>query len=289
MLFLALALSAYMIQNFSNKTFSIKHGSRLATLQNEICVIGAMLVLLVCGYARLLPRLGMAMSVAYGIFYFLTIYFLLRAMAQGSLGICTIVCNMGNFIPVLFGVFVFHDEINVFTVIGIAFMIATLILSMPSSPKKTGTGYKWFIMALCSALCNGVLGIMKTYVAKELPGVSNGSFLFWSFLFASLTGALIIGSEVKRGLPVSVCFEKFGSKALLGLGAGFGTALANLFFMMALASGISSAILFPLNTSLLSVLLWLMSWLVFHDVKPNLKNVFALISCVIGVILINIK
>ncbi len=289
MLFFVLSLAAYMVQNYSNKTFSLKFGGKLAPIQNELCVIGAALVLLIAGYARPMPSIGFLFAGIYGVMYFLTIYFLLRAMSAGSLGLSTIICNMGNFLSVLFGVLVYNDPFNTFTVVGIVLMILAIIFSAPTSSKEKTSGFGWFIFAICSALSNGVLGSFKIHVTKSLPEVASGTFLFWSFLFASVVGLVIIALEVVRGLPLRECTASLGKKALVGLGAGFGTALGNLFFFLALASNISSAILFPLNTGSLSVLLFLMSWLIFRDVKPTWKNISALVICVLGVIFINIK
>ena len=291
MIFFVLSLAAYMIQNYSNKTFTLKFGGRLAPIQNELCVIGAALVLLVAGYARSMPQIAFLYAAIYGVFYFLTVFFLLRAFSAGPLGLCNIICNMGNFLSVFFGILVYKDPFNLFTVIGSVLMILAIILSAPASKEvgKKKNGYVWFIFAVGSAVCNGVLGSFKIHVTKSLPEVASGTFLFWAFVSASIVGLIIISFEVLRGLPVKECTARFGAKALIGLGSGFGTALGNLFFYLALASNISSAILFPLNTGSLSILCFLMSWLIFKDTKLTRRNVAALAVCILGIIFINIK
>ena len=289
MLFFILSLTAYMVQNFSNKTFSLKFGSRLAPIQNALCVLGAATVLATVGYAGAMPAIGFLFAGIYGVTYFATIYFLLCAVSAGSLGLSTIICNMGNLLSTVFGICAYQDPLNGFTVSGIFFMILAVICSAPTASTKARAGYAWFFFALGSAFCNGMLGSLKIHVTRSLPEVRSGTFLFWSFLFASVVGVIIIFSKILRGLPVRECTADLGKKTVIGLGAGFGTALGNLFFFLALSSNISSAILFPLNTGTLSVLLFLMSWLLFKDVKPSKKNFCALAVCVLGVILINIK
>ena len=289
MIFFVLSLMAYMLQNYSNKTFSLKFGRAEAPIQNELCVVGAALVLLVAGYARSMPSIAFLFAAIYGLMYFLTIYFLLLAVSGGSLGMSTIICNMGNIFSALFGILFYADPFGVFTVIGSVCMVLAVILSAPVSDKKKPQGRAWFFFALLSASTNGVLGSFKIHVTRTMPELHSGTFLFWSFLFASVFGFVIILLEVMRGLPVRKCVARLGTKALTGLGAGIGTALANLFFVLALASDVSSAILFPLNTGLLSVLLFLMSWLVFKDTKLTKRNVAALVICVLGAVFINIK
>ena len=291
MIFFVLSLAAYMLQNYSNKIFSLKFGARLTPLQNALCVIGAALVLLVAGYARPMPSIAFLYAGIYGIFYFMTVFFLLRAFSTGPLGLCNIICNMGNFLSVFFGILAFNDSFNLFTVIGSVFMILAIILSAPASNgagKKKG-GYVWFIFAVGSAVCNGVLGSFKILVTKSLPEVASGTFLFWAFVSASIVGMLIIGTEILRGLPIKECTARFGEKALVGFGAGVGTAFGNLLFYLALASNISSAILFPLNAGSLALLCFLMSWLIFKDTKLTKRNVAALVVCILGIIFINIK
>jgi drug/metabolite transporter (DMT)-like permease len=196
---------------------------------------------------------------------------------------------MGNIFSAVFGILFSADPFGVFTVIGSVCMVIAVILSAPTSDKKKPQGRAWFFFALLSACSNGVLGSLKIHVTRTMPDLQSGTFLFWSFLSASVFGFIIILLEVLRGLPVRKCVARVGTKALTGLGAGIGTALANLFFFLALASDISSAILFPLNTGLLSVLLFLLSWLVFKDTKLTKRNVAALVICILGAIFINIK
>ena len=289
MIFFVLSLAAYMLQNYANKTFSLKFGGRVAPVQNALCVFSAALVLLIAGYAKSMPQIAFLYAAIYGFFYFLTVFFLLLAVSGGSLGMSTIICNMGNIFSAVFAILFYADPFGVFTVIGSICMVLAVILSAPRSDKKKPTSRGWFFFALLSACSNGVLGSFKIHVTRTMPELHSGTFLFWSFLFASVVGILIIISAVIRGLPIKECTAKFGTKALTGFGAGLGTALANLFFFLALARGVSSAILFPLNTGLLSTLLFLMSWLVFKDTKLTKKNVAALIICVLGAIFINIK
>lgn len=290
MIFLVLSLAAYLVQNYANKIFAQKFGGRLAPIQNALCVMGAALVLLLAGYARSMPKIAFLYAGIYGTVYFLTVYFLLRAMSGGPLGLCNIICNMGNFLSMLFGVFAYSDPFNAFTVVGSVMMILATVFSAPSSGRSDGgRGFGWFIFAVGSALCNGVLGSFKIYITKSLPEVASGTFLFWAFVFASVVGVLIIGVEVLRGLPLGECTASLGKKALIGLGAGFGTALGNLFFYLALASKTSSVILIPLHCGSLSMLCFLMSLLVFRDTKLTKRNVAALVVCILGIIFINIK
>ena len=289
MFFFVLSLAAYMIQNYSNKTFSLKFGGKLAPIQNELCVIGAALVLLVAGYAKAMPSIAFLYAGIYGVFYFLTIFFLLLAVSDGSLGLSTIICNMGNIFSAVFGILFYADPFGIFTVIGSICMVLAVILSAPPSDKKKSSSRAWFFFALLSACSNGTLGSLKIHVTRTMPELHSGTFLFWSFLFASAVGMLIIAVGIIRGLPIKECTARFGTKLITGLGAGLGTALANLFFFLALASNISSAILFPLNTGLLSTLLFLMSWLVFKDTKLTKRTLAALVICVLGAIFINIK
>ena len=58
--------------------------------------------------------------------------------------------------------------------------------------------------------------------------------------------------------------------------------------MLALETGVSSAIVFPLNTGLLSLLLWLMSYWVFREVRFTAKNAGALLLCILGVTMMNL-
>lgn len=286
--FLFGSIGVYLIQNFSNKMFAKKHKGPLAILQNEMCVIFAVLSLLAVGSFRLIPFDCLTYTAIYGVVYFLTIYSLLRAMELGSLGMASLICNLGNMLGTLFGIFRFGDRYSFFTVIGILLMVGVVVLSAPISKQEKSKGVLWFVFALLSALGNGVLGSLKLYATRYFTDVSNGEFLLWSFLFASVTGAIILVAEMLKGTDYKVCFKTPVYTLLSGVSAGVGTAFGNLLFMVAIGTGLSSAIVFPVNSGVLSFLLFGMSWLVFKEVKPTVKNVIALCSCVLGMILIRL-
>lgn len=286
--FLFLSIAAYLIQNFSNKSFSRKFGKGLSAIQNTACVIFSAAILQLFGMGDTIYGVPLLLSALYGVLYFATIYSLQLSMGLGSLSMATILCNMGNMIGVVFGILAFGDPLGVFTVIGIACMILVVILSTPVTREEKTKGRAWFIFGLLSALGNGLLGSIKLYIAKEFPDVSSGTFLGWAFTFSAAIGLCIVFSEIRRGMP----FRKWRSHPVLalgcGAGAGLGTAFGNLFFMLALSSGVSSAILFPLNTGLLSFLLFLMSLLIFKEEKFTLRRILALLLCIGGLILIRL-
>ena len=286
--FLFLSIGAYLVQNLSNKSFSRKFGSNLSILQNTMCVLFSALILWICGLGNTIHGVPLLLSALYGILYFATIYFLQMAMGLGSLGMATILCNMGNMIGVVFGILFFGDTFTVFTVIGIILMILVVILSAPIAKDENARGHTWFIFGLLSAAGNGTLGCIKLYVTREFHEISSGTFLVWAFTFAGAVGLLLVLIEAKRGMNLRPYMQKPVPILGFGAGAGFGTAFGNLFFMQALASGVSSAILFPVNTGVLSFLLFLMSLLIFKEEKFTLRRSLALLFCIGGIILIRL-
>ncbi len=286
--FLFLSIASYLIQNFSNKSFSRTFGKSLSAIQNAACVIFSAVILQLFGAGNEIRGVPFLLSVLYGILYFATVYSLQLSMSLGSLSMATILCNMGNMIGVVFGILAFGDPFNVLTVVGILCMILVVILSAPITKEEKTKGNAWFVFGLLSALGNGLLGSVKLYVAKEYPSVSSGAFLGWSFTFAAVVGLAVVLFEIRRGLPFRQWLSHPALALGCGVGAGFGTAFGNLFFMLAIASGVSSAILFPLNTGLLSFSLFLMSLLLFKEEKFTLRRFLALLFCIGGLILIRL-
>lgn len=80
-----------------------------------------------------------------------------------------------------------------------------------------------------------------------------------------------------------------GGVALCGILAGTGTAGANLFQMEAIKSGLSSAVVYPLTAGFLVVALWIVSFIVYKEVKPKITNILAIILCLGAIVLSNIK
>ena len=282
MLNLILSTLSYGVQSGVNKYFSTRYSGRKSLLQSEQCVIFATILLALFGNVQ--PIGGcIGYAAVYGAVYFGTLLSLIRAMALGTVGFAVIIGSMGHLLASLYGVLIFHDSWNFYTIAGIAAMIAVLILSAPSVQNDGHSDRRWYFFALLGALGNATLSILKKTMTAEYPEMRSTTFLCWGFLFAAIVGALLL---IPLRREVVECYRTPLFTLGCGLFAGAGTAFGNLFLMLALADGLSTAIVFPVNVGMVSLLLWAISWLVYREVQPNRKTIAALVCCLLGVVLI---
>lgn len=279
---IALSLFFYMIQNAANKRFAVICPS--TPFYNVMCIFFAFAGLAVIGFLKAVPTGVFLLSAAYGLVYFISIYLLVYAMKKGPLSLTTLVFNLGNTIACLYGIIAYKEPLTGFTVLGICFMTAVTFLCMPKAEKGEKSKKGWFIPSLAGAVGNGILGCIKKSMTASFPNIGSGEFLAWAFIFGAFIGGIycaVIYFKTPSALP------KISLRgAMCAVLSGAGTAGGNLFFMKALQSGLSSAIAFPLHTGLLTLLLWIMSLLLFRDVKFRLRYAAAIFSCIAGMILI---
>ena len=288
MIFFILSILSYWLQNFANKKFSSLSTDRSAgtsLVQNAICCLCASILLFITGGFKPLTVETVLMAALFGIAYLGTVFMLLCAFMRGTVGLSTLMCNIGMFIASFYGMLRFGDSFTPFIAAGYVCMLLAVILATPSRKSDDRGGTVWFLFALGSGLCNGIVASVK----REAVGASSDSiqsFLALGFLFAGIFAAAFAFS-LKKNRAHALPVIKRPSAVLFGVLAGAGTAFANLFQMQALTQ-LPSTIVYPLTSGILVVSLWLASLLIYKETKAKLRNVISVILCVAAIILANI-
>lgn len=296
MIFLVLSLLLYLLQNIGNKEFSRRYGkasdddgSAVSLFQNGMCVFFSAVVLALSGGAKAVPAAVIPAIVLFGIFYLLTVFCLLKAMRLGSLGGSTLLCNLGMFVSSVFSIFAFNDIFNFYIGFGMLLFAAAIFLCSLNG-SDGGFNKKWLFFALSSGFLNGAVAIVKRYAVELSSELDMKSFLFWGFLCSAVFFVVIFAfQKSKKVIIAKVVKPNLGGVALCGILAGIGTAGANLFQMEAIKSGLSSAVVYPLTAGFLVVALWIVSFVVYKEVKPKITNILAIILCLGAIVLSNIK
>ncbi len=288
MVFFLLSYFSYIMQNFSNKAFNKKletvtNGALL--VQNGGGTLVATLVLFLIGNFEFLSPKIMLFAVFYGILYLLAIFFLLIAFTTGSVGGSSLLCNTGMFIAAIYGIIVFNDKFTLYIGISVVLMFLSIVFLTSNNKGEKRFNFRWLVFGLSSGVCNACLGIIKRIVVSQYPdNIQN--FLAWGYLFATITAfSFIVISKQRR--KDSVVLLKKPKMLIYSVFTGLGNAGGSGFQMKALLT-VSSAIIYPLTSCLLSVSLWLASLLIYKETKLTLKNVLAIVFCVMAIILMNI-
>lgn len=285
MLYFALSMISYTIQNLSNK----EYGRRCpggSFIQNGVCVFLSALLLLFAGGAGFMSVELMLLAGLFGVLYLTTIFLLVRSFSLGSLGATMMICNIGMFISSIYGVLAFGDELRLGTALGALYMLAAVILCTPRGDNKKA-GMKWFICALGAGVANGAVSSVKGSAVRLFPDCSANIFLMWGFAFSALIFAVItiFRKPVREGIKENI--EKALIPAIIcGIGGAVGTIGGNLFQMKALEQ-LSSVIVYPFTAGITVIMSWLISLIVYREVKLKLSNIAALLCCLTAIALIN--
>lgn len=289
MIFFTFSILMYLVQNISNKHFSLNapnNSTGVSLVQNGICTLSSAIILILFNGIEFMSAGLTLLALLFGITYLSTIFLLIKAFTLGSMGNSTLLCNIGMFISAIYGIVKFKDDFSAFILIGGICMLLAVVMSVPRDNNPKSCGKVWFMFALLSGVSNGVTASVKREAVALCPDNPH-TFLTWGFLFAAIISFIILSAN-------KVCRNQgrmvLGSKALIccGIGAGIGTAGANLFQMLAVKT-VSSAIIFPFTAGFLVVSLWLLSLLVYKETKLKLRNILSVILCLMAIILINIK
>lgn len=288
MIFFVLSILSYLVQDFSNKGYCLRvkkssFGSSL--VQNAICCFCSFFALLLTGSVGALPLSLLPLAVLFGISFLSTVFLLLCAFMHGTVGLSTLICNIGSFVAAFYGVVRFGDRFTVFIACGYVCMLAAVILCTPRTDRGEKGGMTWFLLALGSGISNGVVASVKRE-AVALAADDIQSFLAFGFLFAGVFASVfVLVSRQNRALACEVL--RAPKTVLCGVLAGAGGALANLFQMLSLKS-VPSTVVYPLTAGLLVVILWLASVFVYRESRCKMRNVIAVVCCLLAILFSNL-
>lgn len=283
MVYFILSILAYLVQDFSNKSFCLKVGKTsfgTALIQKAVCCICSSLTLVVSGGVVMLKPSDMLLAALFGLSFLGTVFLLLCAYMHGTVGLSTLICNIGSFVATFYGIIRFDDEFTLFIAAGYICMLLAVILSSPIGEGERG-GMKWFLLALGSGISNGIVASVKRE-AVAIIADDIQSFLAFGFLFAGLIAAVFAFSTKKYRQDVR-CVVRSPRLMLCGVFAGVAGVHANLFQMKSLVT-LPSTIVYPLTSGLLVVILWLASVFIYKESRIKPRNIVTIILCLLAIL-----
>ena len=180
----------------------------------------------------------LAFGVAFGVWHVLTTVMLVHALSVGPLALVNLLVSCSMVIPVFSGALIWGEAVAVPQWVGVALMVAALVLCADVFGKKSGgTGRRWMPACLCASAMTGALGVMqKTYQTSAHSG-EMAAFLAVSFV-VSAAGALLAWRIFQRrgARPAGVLLFTRG------------------FLPFALGAGVLAGVLNHLNLFLIGVL-----------------------------------
>lgn len=217
-------------------------------------------------------------ALMYQVFYTL-------ALRSGPVSLTVMLCNLNIFLPVCFCIIVYHDTIYVTHLIGIVFMILTLVFSRSSKSgeEEKKASAKWIVFLVLAFLATGLgTTIQRYFVVSVCEGDSGASVTYLLVLYIvgallSLPVFLVLKGKEEEKAPVKW-------KPFLVYGALTGIVLAVFQRLnMYVTSVADGTFMLPTYSGLQTVMMTLLGVIIFRDKlsKRQLLGVAFGIACVI--------
>lgn len=159
--------------------------ARDAYLFNFVGGFGALAFLLCNGVEFSISSYSMILAVIFAFATAFTQFFLLMAMATGSMSYSVLISYLGLIVPTIYSIAIGAQSVKVYQIVGLLLMLLTLYLGVGAKGKAKIT-LKWLLYAFGSFVALGVVGMVQfLHQSSAYKGEING-FLIWSFILMTV-------------------------------------------------------------------------------------------------------
>lgn len=255
----------------------------------QVCYIGigGIIYLILAGGAFPSGSAAWLLGLAFGICLAVAGIGTFQSYTTGPMSLTSIVISCNVVLPILVGCFAYQEALRLPHLVGIALLIVTFILSgLGSKGAQREIKPIWYLMLLLGFLGNGFGAVILSTVSKLPSPGSNHSFLAVGFL----SGALLLLSYAllhkaqHRDAAIRLQLHPllFVLLAVSTLGCfGCNTLLLHL------NNVFPSTVLYPIYNGTSSVLVCLISCLVFREPMDK-KKFFSILLGIGAVVLLNL-
>jgi len=251
-------------------------------------------IMAVLGGVQLLTPMGYLLTLAFGLFFVLTLATMTLAINSGHMGVTLLIQNSSLLIPTVFGILVWHEKLTLGKGAGILLILALLALSAGDTPPATDESLntpkakrRWITLTLLAFGGDGALGILQGMMSRECADVGSVAFTFWTSLFSVIAAIILILFYRTRGMRADYITPKNrGHFALWSCGIGLGTAGGNCLSILALTT-VPGVVFFPLRQGSVVLLMW-MAGVVLYKEKINRRGILMLLCGLAGLVLLNL-
>lgn len=209
------------------------------------------------------------------------------ALACGPVSLTVMISGFSILISTIASIVMFNETVSIFQIIGIVFLISSLILTTVEKGASKHINMKWLVLSLTALVSNGLgATLQKTYsqfFAASEKGDTSISFLIVIYAAATLFSFLLL---IFLKEPSGRKFE-FKNSLPFALGMGLIISVYQRLYMIGLAN-IDGVFFFPMSSGLSSLSMTLIGVLLFRDKLS--KNQWLGTACgLVSVCLMNIR
>lgn len=225
-------------------------------------------------------------STTFGIFNFLSQYLYLKAMKTGMASKVIFISSCSFLLQSVYSIIVFSESVTVFKVTGLALVCAAQIcFSLKHKDAKLENGQRnpWFILAVTSMVCSGIVGICQKYLGRSAYPDEVIPLSFIATTVAALLPALLLAAkgEWKQQFAVMKTPRTLILSMVLGIVAVVMNTLST-----HVAGLIDGSIVFPVMNCGSLILNMILTHILFKDHLTRLQYISIVLGicaiCIIG-------
>lgn len=290
-LFLALSLLTGITKGYCGKmTGNIVNGFKDAALANAvrmlICIIIGFVIALVSKADFRCSAAAAWICILSGTATAVFVATWLVIVKKGAYMMIDVFIMLGTLIPVLFSVFLLKETVGIFRIIGIAVIVAAvLIMCSYNNSIKEKINVRSLILLIVCGSASGFSDLSQKLLVTVAPETSISVFNLYTYIISAiiLFGFFLLiknnekessGENIKKAVPyvviMAICL------------------FATTFFRTMAAKYLSAAVLYPLSQGLALILSACMS-VVFFKERLNSKGITGICTAAVGIIILNLS
>ena len=231
----------------------------------------------------------LAVLTACGTLVFQTAYTL--ALKIGPVSLTVLIANLSSFVTVFFSMIAYRESFYLTQLIGILFLVFSMLLGIKKTDDEKGVSGKWLILVLMMTLANGMASIIMKVFSKVLSAQfenSQNTFMVLCYLSGAClaVGLFCVTSRMGRRERASFgIFDKGILIFILIIGVVLG--VYQRLNMLGLEK-IDSGFMLPTYSGLQSLGMTVIGILMFGD-KLSLRQKLGIACGILCVILMNVR
>lgn len=257
------------------------------------CVVSALFFLFLSGFNLSFDSglivYAVWMASAFGI----AVVFSTLAIQCGYLSLSGLIMSLSLVLPTLYGVIFLHNPVNLFFWIGMAALIASLVLVNVEFKKKKSDinaknlqpkkkfNFKWLIFITLGAVGNGFSSISQTAQQTAYAGDKKNELMILALTIASI--AILIASLIMERKSIK---ESIKGTLIWGSSSGLATGVLN-YSVMLLVGLMDAALLFPLISGGSLLITFVLAMIIFKERYKILQYVGFVLG-LLSVVLLNL-
>ena len=281
-LFLAIVCIANPLQNILTKRYNARaHGGAL--LFGALSALAACISFIVINRDPSFSIGQLPYSIGFAVTYCMAVVFSILAIKCGPLATTNLIISCFLFIPTAYGVIFLKEPITLPLVIGLALLVAALVMVNYQKNTETRPSVKWLIFAVLACVGNGLCSTVQ-----KMNGIAygeSGKNMFMIVALAIVSVTLIVltfaSKDERNNLE-----HNFKIGWHIGAVRGVANAVVNALVML-LNTMLPVSVIFPVISATAMVIIFAYSTVVAKEKYTTVQKI-GFIFGVVSIVLLNL-